>query len=95
MPFDWLNDFHRGMEKADNYADKTLAAYKLGIKAGGAIRGVSVCVTEACCQDAQALPEGTVYRPDAAPRLPLPTCPQGRRCPCVYRPVMDYEEVAE
>ena len=43
MPFDWLNDFHRGMEKADNYAEKTLAAYKLGIKAGGSIRGVSVC----------------------------------------------------
>ena len=27
------------MEKADDYADKTLAAYRLGIKAGGSIRG--------------------------------------------------------
>ena len=37
MPFDWLNDFHRAMEKADDYAEKTLAAYSLGIKAGGSI----------------------------------------------------------
>ena len=44
---------------------------------------------------AQALPEGAVYLPDEAPRLPLPTCPQGRRCPCVYRPVMNYEEAVE
>jgi hypothetical protein len=95
MPFEWLNDFQRSMEKPDNYADKTLAAYRLGIKAGGSIRGVSVCVAENCCADAKLLPEGTVYLPDAAPRLPLPTCSQGRKCPCVYRPVMTYEEGAE
>jgi len=95
MPFEWLNNFQRTMEKADDYADKTLAAYRLGIKAGGSIRGVSVCVSENCCTAAKMLPEGTVYLPDAAPRLPLPTCSQGRRCPCVYRPVMTYEEGAE
>jgi len=95
MPFDWLNDFHRGMEKADNYADKTLAAYKLGIKARGAICGVSVCVPANCCGAAKQLPEGVVYQPDEAPRLPLAGCPLGRRCPCVYRPVMTYAEVQE
>ncbi len=52
MPFNWLNDFQRTMEKAGDYADKTLAAYRLGIKAGGSIRGVSVCVSENCCEAA-------------------------------------------
>ena len=95
MPFDWLNNFHRGMEKADNYADKTLAAYKLGIKAGGAISGVSVCVPPTAVGAAKELPAGAVYQPDEAPRLPLAGCPLGRRCPCVYRPVMTYEEARE
>ena len=95
MPFDWLNDFPRGMEKADNYAEKTLAAYKLGIKAGGAISGVSVCASENCCGAAKELPAGAVYQPDEAPRLPLAACPLGRRCLCVYRPVMAYAEGGE
>jgi hypothetical protein len=94
MPFDWLNDFHRGMEKADNYAEKTLAAYKLGIKAGGSLSGVCICTAENCCSAAKELPAGVVYLPDAAPRLPLAACPVGRRCQCVYRPVMTYAEEA-
>ncbi len=94
MAFDWLNNFHREMEKAENYAEKTLAAYQLGIKAKGSIRGVSVCVSGECCQAARELPEGVVYQPAEAPRLPLPACPQGRQCSCVYRPVMSYQEEA-
>jgi hypothetical protein len=95
MPFDWLNDFHRGMAKADNYAEKTLAAYKLGIKAGGSIFGVSVSASENCCGAAKELPAGAVYLPDDAPRLPLPTCSLGRGCQCAYRPVMTYTEGEE
>jgi hypothetical protein len=94
MPFDWIKDFHRGMEKAEDYAEKTLAAYRLGIKAGGSIRGVTVSVCADCCDGARALPEGTVYQPHEAPRLPLPTCLRGRQCQCVYRPVMTYDEGA-
>lgn len=70
MPFDWLNKFRRSLEKPDDYAAKTLAAYRLGMKAGGSIRGVSVHVDENCCSAAKALVAGTVYHPDEAPRLP-------------------------
>jgi hypothetical protein len=95
MPFEWLNMFHQGMEKADNYAAKTLAAYRLGMKAGGSVAGVRVCAPEGCCDAARALPQVAVYHPDEAPVLPLPGCPKGPRCPCVYRPVMTYQEGAE
>ena len=40
MPFDWLKSFHQEIEKAPDYAEKTLAAYRLGMKAKGSIRGV-------------------------------------------------------
>ncbi|MCI0576099.1 MAG: hypothetical protein L0332_10510 [Chloroflexi bacterium] len=91
MAFKWLSDFHQEMEKPPDYAEKTLAAYKLGMKAGGSIAGVRIQVDERCCQAAQALPAGAVYHPDEAPRLPLAECPLGRKCRCVYRPVMGYE----
>ena len=92
MAFDWLGKFQQTMEKPDNYAEKTLAAYKLGIKARGSIAGVRVETDENCCQAAQALIPGEVYQPDDAPHLPLPDCSLGRRCLCVYRPVMVYEQ---
>ena len=96
MPFDWLNDFQRAMEKADDYADKTLAAYRLGIKAGGSIRGVSVCVSENCCGAAQvAAGRGPCIFPTKRRGCRCRLAPQGRKCPCVYRPVMTYEEGAE
>jgi hypothetical protein len=92
MTFDWLNDFQRSLKKAEDYAEKTLAAYRLGMKAGGSIRGVSIQVDEACCQLAHGLPAGAIYHPDDAPHLPLQGCPLGRQCRCVYRPVMAYQE---
>lgn len=79
------------MEKTDNYAEKTLTAYRLGMKARGSIAGVRIEVEKDCCRLAKELPANTVYHPDDAPRLPLPDCPLGRRCRCVYRPVMSYE----
>lgn len=91
MSFDWLNDFHKEMEKPPNYAEKTLAAYRLGMKAGGRIAGVKIVVEEGSCAAAKALPAGELYHPDDAPHLPLPDCPQGRKCGCIYRPVMTYE----
>ncbi len=92
MPFEWMKTFLQTMEKPENYAEKTLEAYRLGIKAGGSIRGVRIEVGPGCCQAARVLPEGQVYQPDQAPHLPLQDCPLGRRCTCVYRPVMTYQD---
>jgi hypothetical protein len=91
MPFDWLKDFHRDMEKAPNYAEKTLAAYKLGMKAKGSIVGVRIDIDTDGCDACKALDPDAVYEPDEAPRVPLPSCDKGSRCRCVYRPVMTYE----
>ncbi len=91
--FDWLNNFHQGMTKAENYAEKTLAAYRLGMRAKGSIVGVRIVMSnDTCCQLAreQIDPEA-IYTPDDAPHLPLPDCPLGQNCTCVYRPVMKYE----
>ena len=95
MAFEWLNKFHHEMEKDSDYAEKTLAAYRLGMKAKGSIVGVVIQPSANCCEAARNLPESKVYDPDGAPRLPLPGCPQGRRCGCVYRPVMSYQRADE
>ena len=92
MAFGWLDDFHKEMEKPPDYAERTLAAYRLGMKAGGSIAGVRVQVDEGCCAAAKALPPGTVYHPDEAPQLPLSDCALGNRGRCVYRPVMRFEK---
>ena len=91
MSFDWLDKFQKDMEKPEDYAEKTLAQYRLGMKAKGSIVGVSISVDEAGCDACQALPKDAIYHPDDAPVLPLPDCSKGRRCRCVYRPVMTYQ----
>lgn len=95
MAFDWLVEFQHRAEKDPSYAEKTLAAYELGMKARGAIVGVTVEPGPDCCEAARRLPPGRVYRPAEAPRLPLQDCPQGRRCGCIYRPVMRYQQPDE
>jgi len=94
MPFEWLDRFQQHTEKPADYAEKTLAAYRLGMKASGAIVGVSIQVASPGCLAAQALPAGKVYHPDEAPRLPLPGCTTKNQCHCVYRPVMGYQLTA-
>lgn len=91
MAFDWLNKFQKAQEKAPNYAEKTLAQYRLGMKAKGSIAGVRVVISPHCCLAAQALDAAVIYHPDEAPRLPLPDCPHAATCQCIYRPVMTYE----
>lgn len=91
MPFEWLKDFHQDMQKAPDYAEKTLAAYRLGIKAKGSIRGVRIEIDEEGCPATRALDPSAEYLPDDAPHLPLPDCTKGLSCRCVYRPVMSYE----
>lgn len=95
MSFEWLNKFQQGMAKPADYAEKTLAQYRLGMKAKGSIAGVAIVVDEAGCEACKALPEDTVYHPDDAPRLPLLNCSKGRQCRCVYRPVMTYQQLDE
>jgi hypothetical protein len=95
MAFEWLNTFHQKTEKDPDYAEKTLAAYRLGMKAKGSIVGVSIQPAPDCCQAARELPVSKIYHPDQTPTLPLPDCPQAHHCGCVYRPVMSYQERAK
>jgi hypothetical protein len=91
MSFDWLNRFHHRMKKEQNYAEKTLAAYAFGMKAKGSIVGVAVETAPDCCDLARHLSADTVFMPNEAPHLPLPDCPQGLACQCIYRPIMKYQ----
>lgn len=91
MAFHWLNEFHQDMAKQPDYAEKTLAAYRLGMKAKGSIRGVRIEVDDDGCVASRLLDPSAEYLPDDAPRLPLPECTKGLHCRCVYRPVMSYE----
>jgi hypothetical protein len=92
MSFEWLNKFHKDMEKPADYAEKTLAQYRLGMKAKGSIAGVAIVIDEEGCDACKSLPADAVYHPDIAPHLPLPQCSKGQRCRCVYRPVMTYQQ---
>lgn len=94
MAFDWLDKFQQQAGKEPGYAEKTLNAYRLGMKAKGSIRGVVIERAADCCEAARNLPQ-KVYDPGSAPRLPLPGCPQGRECGCVYRPSMSYQASKE
>ncbi|MGD0076139.1 MAG: radical SAM protein [Candidatus Binataceae bacterium] len=87
---EWLNQFHHQRGKDPGYAEDALAAYALGMKAKGPILGVVAEPGPDCCEAARHLPAGKVYLPDEAPHLPLPDCPQGHHCDCVYRPAMSY-----
>lgn len=92
MGFEWLKSFHQSMEKDADYAEKTLAAYRLGMRAKGSIVGVVVEPAPDCCDAVRSLSPGLAYDPDSAPRLPLSDCTRGRHCGCVYRPVMSYQQ---
>jgi hypothetical protein len=91
MSFEWLNKFQQDMEKSDDYAEKTLAAYKLGMRSKGSIAGVRVVLAPGACAVCGAVEQTAVYHPDDAPRIPLTDCQNGGKCRCVYRPVMTYE----
>ena len=95
MTFAWLDIFEHEIETEPDYAKKTLAAYRLGMRAKGSIIGVAIEPGSNCCDAARKLQMGKVYHPDDAPQLPLPDCPLGRRCGCVYRPVMAYQQANE
>jgi hypothetical protein len=91
MSFDWLKDFQQNMEKREDYAKKTLAAYRLGMRANGSIAGVRITADPDGCEACKNLDQTAIYHPDEAPHLPLPECDRPRSCGCVYRPVMTYQ----
>jgi hypothetical protein len=91
MSFDWLKDFQQNREKTDDYAEKTLAAYKLGMRANGSIAGVRIAADPSGCLACKRLDPTTIFHPDDAPHLPLSDCDNARSCNCVYRPVMTYQ----
>jgi hypothetical protein len=91
MSFDWLDDFQQEMAKPPNYAEKTLAAYKLGMKAKGSIAGVGIRSDPNGCEQCKKLDADAIYHPDEAPHLPLPNCDRPSACQCIYRPVMTYQ----
>ena len=91
MSFHWLKRFQQNMEKPDDYAEKTLAAYRLGMRANGSIAGVSITADPDGCAACRRLDPGAIYQPDEAPHLPLADCDQPQTCGCVYRPVMSYQ----
>ena len=55
MAFEWLKNFHHATEKPPDYAEKTLAAYRLGMRGKGSIAGVVVEPAEDCCEAAREL----------------------------------------
>ena len=73
MPFEWLTTFQGSLQKPEDYAEKTLASYRLGMRAGGSIVGVVVQTNDDCCDAARALPLGAIYLPDEAPACRWPT----------------------
>ena len=79
----WISQFVRTKKKAPDYAEKTLAGYSLGIKAGGAIQGIRILVDEESCPICKVL-AGEIYTPDGAPKLPLQDCQHPRGCQCAY-----------
>ena len=92
MAFDWIKRFQQQMDKPHDYAEKTLAQYRLGMRAKGAIVGVRIVPDPAGCAASRQLDPSAVHHPDEAPHLPLPDCDKGRRCQCVYRPHMRYQQ---
>ena len=91
MTLNWLNNFHKETKKPADYAEKSLAAYRLGMRAKGSIAGVQILIDPQGCSACRQLDPGSVYHPDEAPHLPLPECDQDESCRCVYRPVMTYQ----
>jgi hypothetical protein len=91
MSFEWLNKFVQESEKPANYAEKTLKAYQLGMKAKGSIQGVRIVPDPDGCPACRSLEPTTVHLPEEAPHVPLPGCDRAAVCGCVYRPVMSYQ----
>ena len=69
MAFNWLDKFQKEMEKPADYAEKTLAQYRLGMKAKGSIAGVRIVIDSNGCEACGAISAETIYHPDDAPHI--------------------------
>jgi hypothetical protein len=85
----WLVEHVLGAKDAD-YAARMLRRVALGIRAGGAIRGVRVLVADDACPTCRALAD-IVYDPADAPLIPIAGCTHAGGCRCAYATVMLYE----
>jgi hypothetical protein len=92
MAFEWLTRFQCEREKTPDYAEKALSTYRRGLNAKGAIVGICIEPAPDCCESARQLQTGKVYGPEEVPSIPLSGCAISRRCGCVYRPVMNYQQ---
>lgn len=86
----WISKFARNSPKSRDYAERTLAAYRLGIKAGGAIRGIRILTGEGTC-DTCLSHANAIYSPDDAPKLPHQDCTHSEGCRCAYTLEMDID----
>jgi len=82
---------HVRKPKDASYARIVLARYRLGMKAGGAIRGVRIIAGADSCPACRAAAQ-TVYMPDEAPLIPIQECTHPQGCRCAYTPVMTYQD---
>ena len=85
----WLVDHVLGTKSAD-YAERMLRRVALGIRAGGAIRGIRILVSDDACAACRAVAD-IVYDPDDAPLIPISSCVHQGGCRCAYATVMLYE----
>jgi hypothetical protein len=88
----WITS-HVRRPKDPSYAKRVLDRYRLGMKAGGAIRGVRVLAGADSCAACRAAAQGE-YLPNEAPIIPIAGCTHPEGCRCAYAPVMDYDERA-
>jgi len=79
----WISEFVRTRPKSPGYAEKTLAGYRLGIKAGGSIQGVRILIGDDSCPQCRMHAE-RIFTPDDAPKLPLSECSHPKGCRCAY-----------
>ena len=79
----WISQFARARPRAPDYAQKRLAAYRMGMRAGGSIEEIRVLVGEDSCAVCRVHAD-RVFTPDDAPILPLADCTHPAGCRCIY-----------
>ena len=84
----WISEFVRTRPKSPDYAERTLAGYRLGIKAGGSIQGVRILIGDDSCPQCRMYAE-RIFAPDDAPKLPVAECSYPKGCRCAYTLAMD------
>jgi hypothetical protein len=80
---------HIRTRKDPDYATRVLGGYRMGARAGGAIRGVRILRGADSCPACRAA--SGVYAIEEAPIIPIAGCTHAAGCRCSYTPVMSYD----